>query len=89
MFRMTGGVIGIAGVVTALSFFPNQGDGLAKIFLVLSGILLLTVPLTLMIPDTAKAKHRRDNEPDARNTRTATGVISPRPNLLPGEAGDD
>ncbi len=86
---MTGGVIGIAGVVTALSFFPNQGDGLATIFLVLAGILLLTVPLTLMIPDTAKAQYRADHDPAPRDARPSTGVISPRPNLLPGEAGDD
>lgn len=89
MFRMTGGVIGIAGVVTALSFFPNQGDGLAKIFLVLSGVLLLTVPLTLMIPDTAKAKYRQGQKSAPRDTRPTNGVISPRPSLLPGEAGDD
>ena len=89
MFRMTGGVIGIAGVVTALSFFPNQGDGLATIFLVLSGVLLLTVPLTLMIPDTAKAKHRTTPAPAPRDLRPATGMISPRPSLLPGESGDD
>ncbi len=95
MFRMTGGVIGIAGVVTALSFFPNQGEGLAKIFLVLSGILLLTVPLTLMIPDTAKAKHRADGASGtpvpvggARPIST-TGTISPRSTLLAGEVGDD
>ncbi len=85
MFRMTGGVIGIAGVVTALSFFPDQGEGLAKIFLVLAGILLLTVPLTLMIPDTAKAKHRAlptDPLPPA-------GAATRRPALATGEAGDD
>jgi EmrB/QacA subfamily drug resistance transporter len=82
MFRMTGGVIGIAGVVTALSFFPDQGEGLAKIFLVLAGVLLLTVPLTMMIPDTAKAKHRAVPTPgDAVPTR--------RPALATGEAGDD
>jgi len=95
MFRMTGGVIGIAGVVTALSFFPNQGEGLAKIFLVLSGILLLTVPLTLMIPDTAKSKHRADGASGtpvpvggARPISTI-GTISPRSTLLAGEMGDD
>jgi MFS family permease len=57
MFRMTGGILGIAMVVTVLSFFPNQGEGLTKIFLVLAGILLLTVPLTLMIPDTARERY--------------------------------
>lgn len=59
MFRMTGGIIGIAGVVMVLSFFPDQGEGLSRIFLVLAGVLLLTIPLTLMIPDSARDKHRR------------------------------
>ncbi|MGN6564440.1 MAG: MFS transporter [Thermomicrobiales bacterium] len=57
MFRMTGGIVGIAMVVTVLSFFPNQGEGLTKIFLVLAGILLVTVPLTLLIPDTARERY--------------------------------
>lgn len=59
MFRMTGGIVGIAGVVLALSFFPDQARGLSDIFLVLAGVLLLTVPLTLMIPDTARQARRR------------------------------
>lgn len=86
MFRMTGGVIGIAGVVTALSFFPDQGEGLTRIFLVLAGILMLTIPLTLMIPDTAKAKHRAAR---AAAEGQVARVVRRRPALVAGEAGDD
>ncbi|MFN8512886.1 MAG: MFS transporter [Thermomicrobiales bacterium] len=88
MFRMTGGVIGIAGVVTALSFFPDQGEGLARIFLVLAGILLLTVPLTLMIPDTAKAKHRAAQS-EGDGAVPGTQAIGRRPALATGDNGDD
>jgi EmrB/QacA subfamily drug resistance transporter len=88
MFRMTGGVIGIAGVVTALSFFPDQGEGLAHIFLVLAGVLLLTIPLTLMIPDTAKAKHQASHTPD-ENAPKAVDLIGRRPALATGENSDD
>lgn len=58
MFRLTGGIIGIASIVLALSYFPDQGQGLSLIFLVLAAVLLLTVPLTLMIPDTARRRRR-------------------------------
>lgn len=60
MFRQTGGVIGIATIVLALSFFPDQGQGLSIIFLVLAGIFLVTIPLTLLIPDTARERWRRE-----------------------------
>lgn len=94
MFRMTGGIIGIAGVVMALSFFPDQGEGLAKIFLVLAGILLLTIPLTLMIPDSASEKRRsrqasaaRQHAGSAAQTTGAT-IISPA-SALQHAAHDD
>ncbi len=60
MFRQTGGVIGIAGVVLALSYFPDPGQGLAEIYLVLAAVMLVTVPLAFMIPDTAwERRHAR------------------------------
>jgi MFS family permease len=59
MFRLTGGVLGVASVVLALTFFPDRGHGLSVIFMFLSGAVLLAVPLALMIPDTAAERHRR------------------------------
>ncbi|HET8630983.1 MAG TPA: MFS transporter [Thermomicrobiales bacterium] len=59
MYRMTGGIISISGVVLALSFFQDKAHGLTMIFLVLAGVLLITIPLTLMIPDTAREMRRQ------------------------------
>jgi MFS family permease len=50
-FRLAGGTISISCVVLTLSFFPDQARGLDLIFLVFTGILLVTVPLVLMIPE--------------------------------------
>ncbi|HEY7061166.1 MAG TPA: MFS transporter [Chloroflexota bacterium] len=62
MFRQAGGVIGIAGVVLALSFYQDQGEGLAHIFVALAGIMLLTIPLAFLIPDTAWERRRARRE---------------------------
>ena len=56
MFRMTGGMLSIAGVVLGLTFFPDAGQGLAVIFGILSLSLLAAVPLVFTIPDTARAR---------------------------------
>ena len=50
-FRLAGGTISISCVVLALSFFSDQAAGLDRIFLVFTGLLLVTVPLVLMIPE--------------------------------------
>jgi MFS family permease len=54
-FRLAGGTISISCVVLALSFFPDQARGLDLIFLVFTGILLVTVPLVLMIPEAGQS----------------------------------
>ena len=41
-------------MVLALSFFQDQAAGLDLIFMVFTGILLLTVPLVLLIPEAAQ-----------------------------------
>jgi MFS family permease len=56
MFRLTGGVLSISGVVLGLTFFDDKGQGLSVIFAVLSLSLLLAVPMALSIPDTARAR---------------------------------
>ena len=55
MFRLAGGTISISCVVLALSMFQDQASGLDLIFLVFSGVLLLTVPLVLLIPEPRRA----------------------------------
>jgi MFS family permease len=79
MFRQTGGVIGIAGVVLALSFFPDQAQGLQEMYLALAAVMLVTVPLAFMIPDTAwERRHARQ--------QLRTAVQSTRGAVEPAEA---
>ncbi len=56
MFRLTGGAISVTGVSLALTFFPDRGQGLATIFGSLSLAMVVVVPLTLSIPDTARQR---------------------------------
>ena len=56
MFRLTGGILSIAGIVLALSFFPDRGQGLVVIYGALSIAVLAAVPLALSIPDTARER---------------------------------
>jgi EmrB/QacA subfamily drug resistance transporter len=56
MFRSTGGVVGTAFIVLALELSPDKAAGLRSIYTVLAILLLSTVPLTLLIPDTARTK---------------------------------
>jgi MFS family permease len=58
MFRQTGGAVGTASVVLALSFFPDKAHGLSVIFVALAGVMLLTIPLAFLIPDTAHEEHQ-------------------------------
>jgi MFS family permease len=59
VFRSTGGVVGTAVIVVALELSPDKAAGLRSIFLFLAGLLLLTIPLTFAIPDTARARRRQ------------------------------
>jgi len=56
VFRSTGGVIGTAFIVLALELSPDKAAGMRTIYEVLALLLLTTVPLTFMIPDTARAR---------------------------------
>jgi MFS family permease len=56
VFRSTGGVIGTAFIVLALELSPDKAAGMRTIYGVLAVLLLTTVPLTFMIPDTARAR---------------------------------
>jgi EmrB/QacA subfamily drug resistance transporter len=65
VFRSTGGVIGTAFIVLALELSPDKAAGMRSIYAVLAGLLLMTVPLTLMIPDTARARRRATKDAQA------------------------
>ena len=58
VFRSTGGVVGTALIVLALELSSDKAAGMRSIYGVLAVLLLTTVPLTLLIPDTARAKRR-------------------------------
>jgi EmrB/QacA subfamily drug resistance transporter len=58
VFRSTGGVIGTAFIVLGLELSPDKAAGMRMIYGVLAVLLLTTVPLTLLIPDTARARRR-------------------------------
>ena len=62
MFRLTGGALSISGIVLALTFFPDTGVGLSKIFLALAVIMLAAMPLALLIPDTARQRWVKEHE---------------------------
>jgi len=58
MFRLTGGVLSVTGISLVLTFFPDRGQGLAFVFGALSVAMLIVVPLTLSIPDTARERRQ-------------------------------
>jgi MFS family permease len=65
VFRSTGGVIGTAFIVLALELSPDKAAGMRTIYGVLAVLLLTTAPLTLLIPDRARARRR---DPSRRGT---------------------
>ncbi|MBI3744447.1 MAG: DHA2 family efflux MFS transporter permease subunit [Chloroflexi bacterium] len=66
MFRSTGGVVGTATVLLALSHFKDSGRGLEDIFIGFSVVMLVTLPIIFFIPDIAKARYDKG----ARATHT-------------------
>jgi EmrB/QacA subfamily drug resistance transporter len=58
VFRQTGGVVGTALIVLWLELSPDKAAGMRTIYAVLALLLVTTVPLTLLIPDSARAKRR-------------------------------
>ncbi len=61
MFRSIGGVLGIAGVALALSYFPDKAVGMQKIYLGFTFLLPLLIPIVFLIPDTAHERRSRLN----------------------------
>jgi EmrB/QacA subfamily drug resistance transporter len=56
MFRSTGGVLGTALIVLWLEASPDKAAGMRTIFVVLAAVLLTTLPLALLIPDSARQR---------------------------------
>lgn len=54
MFNSTGGVIGTATITLVINQFQNKGQGLQDVFLALSVLLLLALPIVFFIPDLAR-----------------------------------
>jgi len=79
MFRQTGGAIGTAAVVLALSFYTDKAHGLSVIFVALAGVLLLTVPLAFMIPDMARERVLAQSQeaPGPGPTEAAAAPLAP------------
>ncbi|MDO8673887.1 MAG: MFS transporter [Dehalococcoidia bacterium] len=68
MFRSTGGVFGTAIIILALSHVEDKAAGMQTIFLVLSVVVLLVVPVVFMMPDTARQRRvaaRNQREQDS------------------------
>ncbi len=51
MFSNTGGILGTTGIILALSHFDDKTAGFERIFLVLSLLILCSIPLVLLIPE--------------------------------------
>ena len=56
MFRLTGGVLSVTAISLVLTFFPDRGEGLSVVFRTLSLAIIIVVPLTLSIPDSARER---------------------------------
>lgn len=66
MFRAIGGVMGTAGVVLVLSYFPDKALGMQEIYLGLAFLLLLLIPIVFLIPDLARQRRNDLNStPDS------------------------
>lgn len=57
MFRSTGGVIGTAILVLALSHFQDKAYGLQVIFFTFGLVVALVIPVVFLIPDTARQRY--------------------------------
>jgi EmrB/QacA subfamily drug resistance transporter len=76
MFRLTGGVLSVATIVLVLTFFPDRGQGLSAIFMALSVLVLLALPLAMMVPDTAGERYRRSHQSGGASVASAPAVVA-------------
>jgi len=66
MFRSTGGIIGTAVIVVALSLSEDQAAGLRMMFTAYGVLLLAAIPLTLMIPEMPREMRHQRGRPGGR-----------------------
>jgi EmrB/QacA subfamily drug resistance transporter len=66
-FRSSGGVIGTAAIVLVLELSPDKAAGLRQVFAVMGVLLIGTIPLVLIVPDTGRdralARRRQTGAP--------------------------
>ena len=67
MFRLTGGALCIAAIVLALTFFPDQNQGLGVVFIGLGILVLSAITMAMQMPDSARERHKA-----ARGTGSAS-----------------
>jgi len=58
LFRSTGGVLGTAVIVLWLELSPDKAAGMRQIFTILGFLMLATMPLVFLIPDSARDRFR-------------------------------
>ncbi|MCC6179699.1 MAG: MFS transporter [Chloroflexi bacterium] len=58
LFNSTGGVIGTAIIVLWLELSPDKAAGMQAVFTALGVVILLTMPLVFLIPDSARERRR-------------------------------
>ena len=76
MFRITGGIMGVSATVLVLSFFPDQAAGMRTLFFVSALFLQLTIPLVMLIPDSARERHRwQADHAGGTRERPSTGEV--------------
>ncbi len=66
MIRSLGGVLGQGIIVVVMEFAPNRTTGLQYAFVGFGCLLLLSVPIVLTIPDSARDQRRKQDQEEAR-----------------------
>lgn len=84
LFRSTGGVVGTAIIVLWLELSPDKAAGMRTIFTALGVLMLLTMPLVFLIPDSARDRRRAAALDEAAQAKKLAAEKSP-PAGLPGE----
>ena len=72
VFNSTGGLVGAAMIILAMSQFPTEGEGLRFMFGAMSVFLLCTIPLVFMFPD-AKRRGKEEREKVAAGPAKGSG----------------
>ena len=80
MFRNIGSIMGISSSVLVLSFFEDKAAGMRTIYFGMALMLLLTVPLTMMIPDAAR--ERRLQQAAARAGPAGQAAVAESPGAV-------